>query len=88
MQFETTEIKDVKMRIAVLCRTLRKSRGISRVELAEQLAVSRITIQNIETGKNVTLDTLLKVLQYFDLLEKYLLFIDEEIQNNSYKSLY
>lgn len=88
MSIETIKISDLKMSIATLCRTLRKRQSLSRNDLAELLHVSRITIQNLETGKNVTIDTLLKVLQYFDLLDKFDAFLSEEINNNSYKSLY
>lgn len=62
------KIKDVKSDTGILIRALRKHAGISQQELAEQLKMSRITIQNLESGKNFTIDTLLKVLQYFDLL--------------------
>lgn len=88
MNIEVTNIKDVKMTIAELSRVLRKGQSLSRNELSEQLKVSRITIQNLENGQNVTIDTLLKVLQHFDLLDKINAFFAEEINNHSHESLY
>jgi transcriptional regulator with XRE-family HTH domain len=56
--------------------------------LAEKLNLSRVTIQNLESGKNPTIETLLKVLQYFDLLDGLNNYIDTEARNNSQQSLY
>jgi len=44
--------------------------------LADRLDVSRNTIQNLESGKNFTIDTLLKTLKELDLLDN----IHQEIQ--------
>lgn len=66
---EIITIKDVKVKIGEACKTLRKSNGLSRDELAEVLDVSSTTIQNIENGKNATLDNILKVANHFDLLQ-------------------
>ena len=88
MDLKTINIVDVKMNLANMLRSLRKRNSMTRAELAEELGVSRITIQNIETAQNVTIDTLLKVLQYFELLENFNDFISEERNNNSYGSLY
>lgn len=68
--FETLEIKDVKASIGDLVKSYRKSRKLSQIELAELLDVSRNTIQNLESGKNFTIDTLFKVLKEFDLLQR------------------
>jgi len=65
---EITTIKDVKIKIGEACKSLRKSNRLSRDELAEMLDVSSTTIQNIENGKNATLDNVLKVANYFGLL--------------------
>jgi transcriptional regulator with XRE-family HTH domain len=65
------KIKDVKSEIGQLVKSYRKREKLSRQELAEKLELSRITIQNLESGKNFTIDTLLKVLQYFDLLHAF-----------------
>lgn len=81
-------IKDVKMRIGTLVRVLRKQEGISQEELGEKLNLSRITIQNLEAGKNPTMDTYLKVLQYFDLLAQFDNYVKQEIHNHNLPSLY
>lgn len=88
MDLKTVNIVDVKMNLANMLRSLRKRNSMTRAELAEELGLSRITIQNIETAQNVTIDTLLKVLQYFELLENFNDFISEERNNNAYGSLY
>jgi len=63
------EIIDVKEHLGQLVRTLRKSNSLSQNELADLLDLSRITIQNLESGNNFTIDTFLKVMRHFDLLE-------------------
>jgi transcriptional regulator with XRE-family HTH domain len=88
MLFEILTIKNVKTDLGKLTKVLRKKQKLSQDELADLLNMSRITIQNLESGKNVTTDTLLKVFQHFDVLEKFNHFMQEEIKNNSYKSLY
>lgn len=88
MLFETLTIKDTKTKAGKLVKLLRKKDNVSQDQLAEMLDLSRITIQNLESGKNITLDTLLKVFQHFDVLEKFDHLIDDEIKNRSYRSLY
>jgi transcriptional regulator with XRE-family HTH domain len=88
MLFETLKIKDVKTELGKWVKMLRKKQNLSQDQLADLLNMSRITIQNLEAGKKITIDTLLKVLQHFDALEKFNHFVQEEIKNNSYKSLY
>lgn len=66
--FDIVEIKDVKRELGFLVKALRKQRGLSQVQLAKSLDVSRTTIQNLELGKNYTVDTILKVLKEMDLL--------------------
>ena len=66
--FDTIEIKDVKRELGVLVKALRKQRGLSQLQLAKSLDVSRTTIQNLERGKNFTVDTILKVMKEMDLL--------------------
>lgn len=66
---DITTIKDVKIKIGETCKALRKSNGLSRDELAEVLDASSTTIQNIENGKNATLDNVLKVANHFGLLQ-------------------
>ena len=66
--FDTVEIKDIKRELGNLAKALRKQRGLSQTQLAKTLDVSRTTIQNLEQGKNFTVDTILKVLKEMDLL--------------------
>lgn len=66
--FDTVEIKEVKNEIGLLVKAMRKQRGISQIQLAKSLDVSRTTIQNLELGRNFTVDTILKVLKEMDLL--------------------
>ena len=66
--FDTVEIKDIKNELGLLVKALRKQRGWSQTQLAESLDVSRTTIQNLELGKNFTIDTILKILKEMDLL--------------------
>jgi transcriptional regulator with XRE-family HTH domain len=81
-------IKDVKTDIGKWVKMVRKKQNLTQDQLAEILSLSRITIQNLESGKNITVDTLLKVFQHFDTLEKFNQFVQDEIENNSYKSMY
>lgn len=69
------KIKDVKTEISQLVKSYRKREKLSQQELAEKLDLSRITIQNLESGKNFTIDTFLKVLQHFELLSDFNEFI-------------
>lgn len=68
--FNTIEIKDVKQEIGLLVRAIRKQQKVSQNNLADSLDVSRTTIQNLERGKNFTVDTLLKILKELDLLDQ------------------
>lgn len=75
--FQTIKIKDIKEQIGLLTRTLRKQHQLTQQELADLLDVSRLTIQNIEAGKNFTIDNLLKIVQHFDLLSD----LNQQIEN-------
>lgn len=81
---EVVTIKEVKVKIGELCKQKRKEHELSREELAEVLDISRTTIQNIENGKNATLDNILKVANHFGLLPTILKGIDsmDDAQNN------
>lgn len=65
---EIITIKDIKVKIGKSCVLHRKLNSLSREQLAEALGVSSTTIQNIENGKNITLDNILKVANHFGLL--------------------
>ncbi len=87
--FESIEIKDVKIEVGRLMKTIRKQRQLTQSEVAEQLGVSRNTIQNMESGKNFTINTLLKILKEFDLLDKlYREVLSERKAIEQTKSLY
>lgn len=50
-------------------RALRKSRGLTQTELAEQAGLSRPTVSTLERGNDVSLDSFLSVLRALDLLD-------------------
>ena len=85
---EVVTVKEVKVKLGEACKRFRKSNGISREELAEALDVSSTTIQNIENGKNSTLDNVLKVANHFGLLSSITKEIDKAISNQNDISLY
>ncbi len=82
MNFDLVKIIDVKSNIGVWVQQLRKNEKLTQEELATLLGVTRGTIKNLEHGKNATLDTLLKVLQHFDLLPVLNEFINNQKSNN------
>ena len=86
--FDVISINDVKIKIGQLCKQKRLFHDLSQDQLAKELALSRITIQKLEKGKNVTLDTFLKVLNHFDSLEDLNSYFSEKIEQLSVKSLY
>ncbi len=49
----------------------RKKEKITQQDLANNIGVSRLTISNIENGKNVTIDNVLKIFKYFYLLDDF-----------------
>lgn len=71
-------IKEVKSTIGAWCRAMRKAEKLTKQELAEELGLSRFTIAKLENGENTTLETLLKVLQYFDKLKSFNQFVLDE----------
>lgn len=81
-------IKDVKEKIGVWCKQKRLMYELSQDDLAQALEMSRLTIRKLEEGKNVTLDTLLKVVNHFDMLELVYKAIDSNISDNNINSLY
>ena len=85
---DSVSIKQVKIKIGELCKLNRQSRNLSQEALAEKLGMSRLTIQKLESGKNVTLDTLLKVANHFELLDKIYQQLEKNSGDNEIKSLY
>ena len=88
MPFEVVKVKDLKTELGNWVKTLRKQAGLSQEELATQLNLARPTIQKMEAGRNFTIETLLKVLYYFDQLERLNQFVKEQSRNTVPKSLY
>jgi len=89
MLTKNLKIKDVKSEIGQLVKSLRKKQKLSQQELAEQLDLSRITIQNLESGKNFTIDTLLKIFKHFDVLIGFNQFLtDKRDESEQLTSLY
>ena len=86
--FNKNNVRDTKVNVGALVKLLRDRKSLTQEQLAEQLGLSRLTIQNLEAGKNPTMDTLLKVLQHFDLLPGFDRYIESEMNNNSQQSLY
>ena len=85
---DTITIRAVKLKIGQVCKSKRKEYNLSRDELAKELDISRTTIQNIENGKNATLDNLLKVANHFNLLETVFHNIEKLDQPNNNISFY
>ena len=83
-----TNIKNVKVSVGGLVKLLRKNEGLTQEQLGEKLGMSRITVQNLESGKNATMDTLLKALQHWDLLGSFQAYVENEVNNNNHESLY
>jgi len=87
--FDFITIKDVKNNIGQWCKKMRKSEKLTQEELANELGLSRYTIVNLENGENTTLETLLKVLHYFDKMNSLNQFISNKIENlDNSKSMY
>ena len=86
---ESVKIKNVKLQIGQLIKVLRKKNKLSQEDLAQLLDLSRITIQNLVSGKNFTIDTLLKVTEYFDLLDVLYQQLNEQLnEQKNLKSFY
>lgn len=82
-------IKNVQESIGEWCRLLRKREKLTQQQLAVELDLSPITISKLENGENATLETVLKILQYFEELDGFNRFIQSKITNlNDIKPLY
>lgn len=88
--FSIVKISDVKSDIGAWVKLLRGQHKLSQQELADQLNLSRITIQNIENGKNFTIDTFLLIVQHFNQLEDFNAFLKSKKQelDLNIKSIY
>lgn len=85
---ENITIKDVKLKIGEWCKQNRQRYDMTQEDLAQVLEMSRLTIRKLEDGRNVTLDTLLKVVNHFDMLENLYNALDTNISNHNINSLY
>ena len=89
MDFYNIRISDVKIEIGTFIKKMRTNRKLTQGELAKRLNLSRITIQNIERGNNITIDTYLLVLQYFNEMESFSEYIKSKIDDyKEIKSIY
>ncbi len=86
--FDVLTVKELQITVGKWCKLLRKKEGLSQQELAERLAVARLTIAKLENGDNVTVDTLFKVLQHFEELNSVNAFVTDKINNLNIQSLY
>jgi len=83
---EQVNLKEVKINIAEWCVLLRKEHNETQISLAEKLNISHKTIYNLEKGSNFTIDTLLKVLQYFDRLDLFNKFLIDQTSQEREKN--
>lgn len=87
--FNSLTIKEVKDNLGEWCKFLRKSEKLTQKQLADKLALSPLTISKLENGENPTIETLLKVLQYFNEMNSFNQFISTRIEKtNPTKSMY
>lgn len=87
--FDSITIKDVKNNIGDWCKKMRKAEKLTQHELATELGLSRYTIVNLENGENPTLETLLKILHYFDKMNSLNQFVSNKIDDlDNGKSMY
>nr|WP_298001731.1 helix-turn-helix transcriptional regulator [uncultured Flavobacterium sp.] len=87
--FDFITIKNIQQTIGAWCKLLRKREKLTQQDLAKELDISPITISKLENGENTTLETILKVLQYFDEMNSLNQFIQTKIEHlNDSKSLY
>lgn len=85
---DAVTIKEVKLQLGKICKQKRLSFEMSQADLAEALGLSRYTIQKFENGKNATLDTTLKIVNHFNLLENFYEALKELEAENEIKSFY
>ncbi len=78
---EFITINDVKSNFGEWCKQLRKREKLTQQQLADELALSPLTISKLENGENPTIETVLKVLQYFDEMKSLNAFVTTKISN-------
>jgi transcriptional regulator with XRE-family HTH domain len=52
---------------------------LTQKQLAEELALSPLTISKLENGENPTIETLMKVLQYFNEMDAFNQYMKQQI---------
>lgn len=85
---DSITIKDVKLKLGELCKTKRQSYDMSQQDLGDALGLSRYTIQKFESGKNATLDTVLKIANHFGLLQSIFKGVNQVVDEQNDISLY
>lgn len=85
---DAVTIWEVKVQLGELCKQQRQRYKISQEGLAQELGLSRYTIQKFENGKNATLDTVLKIANHFNLLKKLYQALKDMENTNDINSLY
>ena len=88
MVIDIYTVKEIKDKIGLVCQQQRKTNDLSRDELAEALGISATTVQNIENGKNATLDNVLKIGNHFGLLTNIFNSLDGFTETDDHPSLY
>lgn len=73
-------IKDVQNNLGGYCRKLRKNNALTQEELANQLSMSRLTVSKLERGENFTIETFLKIVQYFGKMHELNDFISDKTE--------
>lgn len=85
---ELITIKQTKEELGKWCKVQRDRFGLTQQELATALGISRYTIQKFESGKNSTIDTVLKIAHHFDDLDKFYNSLKSHNDQNTSGSLY
>lgn len=61
---------EVQQVLAVRIKEFRLMRNVSQPKLAEELGVSELTIKKIEQGQGMRLETFIRLVRYFNQLDK------------------
>ncbi|MFI3215157.1 MAG: helix-turn-helix transcriptional regulator, partial [Eubacteriales bacterium] len=73
------QINDINIKMGVRIQDIRKERGISQMQLANEIEISSRGLSFIETGRNEgRLNTLIKIAEYFNVSLDFLAFGKEE----------
>ena len=86
--FDSIKISDAKLQMGAWCKSLRQRKGLSQEELSAKLNLSRVTIHHLESGRNSTMETFLKVLNHFQELEGFYAYLTIKTAEKDVKSLY